>query len=121
MRSRRRNSPANVVSTWRALRPSQSVITTRSRCQGITVAVHRVDEAGLIGLRLDLAPQAGNGMVYRAGRRGIVGIAPHTAQQLAAMDDAAGARRQEPQQLELPMGEVQRLSGVRSSHRPSGR
>ena len=72
--------------------------------------MHSVDEAGLIGLGLDLPPQAGDGVVYRPGRRGIVGIAPHAAQQLAAMDDATGARRQEPQQLELPMGEVQRLA-----------
>ena len=58
--------------------------------------MHRVDEAGLIGLRLDLPAQAGDRVVHRPRRGGIVGITPHRTQQLAAVDDATGPPGQEP-------------------------
>jgi hypothetical protein len=69
-----------------------------------------VNEARLIGLGLDLPAQAGDRVVYRPRRGGIVGIPPHGTQQLAAVDDATSPPRQEPQQLELAMREVQYLT-----------
>src|SRR5437899_2318812 len=88
-----------------AVRSSSSAV----RCQAVSVAMHRVDEGWLVRVSLDFLSEACNRVIDGSCDRR-VGIVPDTAQELGSRNDAALALDEVPENLELAMREMNRLS-----------
>src|SRR5262249_31293170 len=79
------------------------------RNQAIPVAVRLPDERRMLRIAFELVAQAEDEVVDRPGERR-VRVAPDEVQQLVARDDVAGALGEAPENLELPVGQ---LNGLR--------